>query len=145
MLPPAQPMQYHAATPQSPMQASLPLTNPAMDRRQAPVTAPANPELPQILRVMRESAYPAQREWAAYALATYEWRSQPGVVRALMQTAQQDPAATVRAASVYSLGRMNASSEPVVNLFYSLRSDNDPRVRQEVEQALARLGVTARQ
>ena len=62
-----------------------------------------------------------------------------------MQIGQQDPAATVRAACVYTLARMKAASEPVVNLFYTLRSDNDPRVRQEADQALARMDLERRQ
>ena len=57
----------------------------------------------------------------------------------LLQAAQQDPAATVRASCVYSLAHMNAASEPVVSTLYMLRNDGDPRVRQEVEQALVRL------
>jgi hypothetical protein len=137
--PPVQPIQY------SPVPAPQPAANPAMDRRQAPGDAPraaaaAGSELPQIVHVLRESPYPAQREWASYALATYDWRAHPDIVQALLVTAQRDPAGTVRAACIYSLGRMNAASEPVISLMHNLRNDSDPRVRQEVERALAQFG-----
>jgi hypothetical protein len=144
-LPPVQPIQYNPAPPPPPQ----PVSNPAMDRRQPPAptlgTPVADPaasaELTQLLQVLRESPYPAQREWAANSLATYDWRGHPELVQSLLIAAKQDPAATVRAASVYSLGRLNAASEPVVSTLRSLRNDSDARVRQEVEQTLVRLGV----
>ena len=112
-----------------------------MDRRQPLTSGTANADLVQVLKVLRESPYPAQREWASNTLGTYDWRSHPEVVQVLLHGAQQDPAATVRASCVYSLGHMNAASEPVVSTLYTLRNDGDPRVRQEVEQALVRLGA----
>jgi hypothetical protein len=136
-LPPMQPTPYAPWPTMQPMQQ--PTVNVAMDRRQMPGTP--TPELIQIIQVLRESPYPAQREWASNTLSTYEWRAHPEVVQVLLQAAQQDPAAIVRASCVYSLGRMNAASEPVVSTLYTLRNDADPRVRQEVEQALVRLGV----
>jgi hypothetical protein len=129
----------------APQPAQQAFINAAMDRRQTPLAAAAPvPEPAQIIQVLRESPYPAQREWASYTLATYDWRAQPEILRAVLVAAQQDPASTVRAACVYSLGRMNAASESVMSLLYNLRNDGDPGVRQEVEQALVRLGATKR-
>ena len=90
--------------------------------------------------MLRESSYPEQREWAAQSLVSFEWRAHPQIVPALLQSASQDPAASVRAGCVYCLGRMQAAVEPVFSTLHSLRNDIDPRVRQEVEQALVRLG-----
>jgi len=143
-----QPIQYTAppvpASSAQPPVATSPMANPAMDRRQTPPTSAPSSELAQVLNVLRESPYPAQREWAANTMATYDWRAHPEVVKVLLQVAQQDPAATVRASCVYSLGRMNAFSEPVLGVLRMLSNDSDARVRDEVEHALARM-VPAKQ
>jgi hypothetical protein len=57
--------------------------------------------------------------------------------------ATKDQVASVRAGCVYCLGRMGASSEPVMAALQSLRTDSDPRVQQEVEQAMTRLAKSA--
>ena len=132
---PIQPVQYQQVV------MPQPAINVAMDRRLMPAPAVNNQELSQLLQVLRESPYPAQREWAANSLSTYDWRAHPELVQVLLQVAQQDPAAVVRASCVYSLGRMNAACEPVITTMYTLRNDGDPRVRQEVEQTLTRLGA----
>jgi len=134
-----QPIQY------SPASVPPPVNNPAMDRRQSSAAGASGSELERIIQVLRESSYPAQREWAANTLATYDSRDRPDVVQLLMTVAQQDPAATVRAACVYSLGRTKSASEPVLNVLYTLRNDSDPRVREEVERALVRLAGTGKQ
>src|SRR5262249_41523107 len=82
-LPPVQPIRY--APP--PSMQSVAAANP-MDRRQAvasPTAAPvSSAELAQITQVLRESPYPAQREWASYTLATHDWRAHPEIVQALI-------------------------------------------------------------
>lgn len=98
-------------------------------------------QMAQLLTILRESLYPAQRQWAARQLANFDWRSQPEVIPALLQAARHDPAATVRADCVYSLARMNAATQPVLETFQALRGDTDPLVRQEAENAVARLGA----
>jgi HEAT repeat protein len=122
--------------------------NPAMDRRPTPgaagAAAPAGADainLGQLINVLQESPYPAQREWAAANLATFDWRVYPHLPQVLVQAARQDSAPTVRAAAVYSLSRMNLQSEPVLSTLQALRGDADPRVRQEVEQAFVRMGM----
>ena len=116
--------------------------NPAVFQ-QTPVAAQLNEAvyLNQLVGVLRESPYPAQREWAATTLATYDWRAHPQIIQVLIGSARQDPAPTVRAGCVYSLARMNAQLEPVTTTFQTLRQDADPRVRQEAEQGLSRFGV----
>jgi hypothetical protein len=96
-------------------------------------------ELSQLAVVMHESLYPSQREWAAERLASMDWRRQPQVLDLLMERAKQDAAPTVRAECVRSLGRMKSDAPGVVEAVKSLRSDADPRVRQEADEALANL------
>jgi hypothetical protein len=105
----------------------------------APTPAPAAPpaqDKGQLLTVLRDSLYPSERETAAERLAGCNWHSEPEVVQALVQAARHDPAPLVRAGCVRSLGRMKANSIHVVNAVQALKADTDPRVRQEVEQAL---------
>ena len=103
----------------------------------------AGQQVDQLIKVLRESPYPAQREWAAQSLTSFEWRTHPQIVPNLLQSASQDPAASVRAGCVFCLGRMGAAVEPVYTTPNMLRNDIDPRVRQEVQQTLNRLGQTA--
>jgi hypothetical protein len=69
----------------------------------------------------------------------------PDVVQALLTGAREDPAASVRAGCVRALSRMNANSVTVVSAVQAMQGDSDPRVRHEVERALAILtsGVPA--
>jgi hypothetical protein len=97
----------------------------------------------QMMRVLRESPYAPQREWAAQELVMFDWRSNPLLVPVLLESARNDPAGNVRASCVCALGRMQAAVEPVYGTLRGLRSDADPRVRQEVEQAFGRLGPQA--
>jgi hypothetical protein len=120
--------------------------SPQMDPRMAMMAQPTSPQMEQakiqyLLGILQQSPYPAQRSWAANELATYNWRAQPHVLQIMLLAARQDPAASVRANCVYCLGRMNASTEPVVNTLLALKNDADASVRQEVDQALNRLGI----
>lgn len=132
------------------MPAGAMLDNPAMDRRGAPQSVPQQQsqlpmtntvELAHFFQVLKESPYPAQREWAANNLSTVDVRQHPEVVAILLDCAKRDPAATVRAGCVYNLSRLGVNSEPIVNTLNMLRQDSDARVRQEVEQAFQRMGV----
>jgi hypothetical protein len=98
--------------------------------------ARASQGVSQMQTALRDSLYPSQREWAAESLATVDWRTNPQVVEALLTAARNDPAATVRAACVRCLCKMNVNTLPVVTTVQSLKTDPDPRVRQEVDQAL---------
>ena len=130
-----------------------PMVNAAMDRRVAQVSAQtaaggamsdAN-TVAQIIKVLQESPYPAQREWAATNLATFDGRVYPHLTQVLGLAARQDSAANVRAAAVYGLSRMNLQNDAVLGTLSALRGDADPQVRQEVEQAYLRMGLTPTQ
>ncbi len=122
--------------------------NQAMDRRTGPATVTQvqhqagaqHQEVAGLLKVLHESPFPAQREWAANSLA--ECRSMAHeVVPALLTGAQHDQAAIVRASCVYGLARLNANNAQVLSVLQHLRNDADPRVRQEADHALARFGM----
>jgi hypothetical protein len=102
---------------------------------------PENAGTPELVAMLKTSAYPSQREWAAECLARQDWKTQPQIVGALVCAAREDPAAAVRAGCVRALGRMKANTLPVVQTVQALRSDNDPRVRLEVDEVLAALGA----
>ncbi len=115
--------------------------NPAMDRP-AMVNQPANTEQDQInrnLSLLKTSPYPAQREWAAHNLATFDLTKRPYVLQAILQAAQHDPAATVRAGCVDYLTRRGVQTSAVQTTLQVLQNDPDERVRQKVHQALARI------
>jgi HEAT repeat protein len=57
-----------------------------------------------------------------------------------MKSAREDPAATVRAASVHALATMKVDTPDALTLVRNLKADHDPRVRQEAEEALNTLG-----
>ncbi len=138
MMPQQQPMM-----PQHPMMPQQqPMIQPTSYQPAMPSPSAQAQQVEQLIKVMRENAYPAQREWAAHMLASYEWRMHPQIVPALLQSAGQDPAGTVRAGCVTCLGRMQAAVEPVFGTLHALRSDIDPRVRGAVEQAFINLGQT---
>jgi HEAT repeats len=138
----AQGQQQVQTTQYSPAPAPQTPVNPVLPASERHIVPGASQDPAQFMKALKESPYPAQREWASNTLSTFDWRAHPEIVQLLLQVAQQDPAATVRASCVYSLGRMNAASEPVMSILNTLRNDGDPRVRQEVEQALIRLGAS---
>ena len=115
-----------------------------MDRRTTPLAQAGQDSgtMAQLIGVLQNSPYPAQREWAATNLSTFDWRMYPHLTMVLIQAARQDSAPIVRAAAVYSLSRLNAQTEPVLSTLQTLRSDADPRVRQEAEQASIRMGLS---
>jgi hypothetical protein len=110
---------------------------------QLPVAVAPAPGVPQLLATLKESLYPSQREGAAEQLSELDWRIQPKVVEGLMTAAREDPAATVRATCVRALAHMKVNTSEAAALVQSLKGDRDPRVRQEAEEALATLGISA--
>jgi hypothetical protein len=108
-------------------------------------SAATQPEAPaaqlgQLLDLLHDSPYPAQRELAANYLAACDSRTNPQIAQALLEAAKQDPAPSVRAGCVNNLMRMNVTSEAFRRLLQELRTDADPRVRDAADQALGRLG-----
>ena len=131
-----------------PLPPTMPAQPPMLQQAsyQQPVPAQENPvtqQIDQLIKAMREAPTPSQREWAAQQLINFEWRANPQILYALLQSASQDPAVSVRAGCVYCLGRTQASVEPVLGALNAMRNDTEPRVRQAVEQALVRLGKTS--
>ncbi len=135
---------------------AYPLPAPAAPRTAAPVVSPpaqavvpvgyrpGSPyDLSPLVAVLRESLYPSQREEAAEQLGAMDWRRQPEVVDILVERARDDPAPTVRAECVRSLGRLKANTLPAVETVKFLQADEDVRVRHEADDAYATLTGTA--
>ncbi|MBI1831611.1 MAG: HEAT repeat domain-containing protein [Planctomycetes bacterium] len=145
----AQPMMQTGFMPTMPMHTMMPYPAMIQPVGYQPPMAPVQQQsmthqVDQIVKAMRESPYPSQREWSAHSLTSFDWRAHPQVVPALIQSASQDPAPKVRAGCINCLARMNASVEPVVGLLHAMRHDIDASVRQEAEQALIRFGHGAK-
>jgi hypothetical protein len=124
----------------SPYGATQVAYNPAMDRREAVQPAYQGGMVEQLAKVLREAQYPSQREWAAQSLAALDERLHSLVAPLLLQAATQDPAGSVRAGCVHYLARLSVAPQTYLPTLQTLRNDSDPRVRQEVEQAVARPG-----
>jgi hypothetical protein len=98
----------------------------------------------EAMATLRDSIYPSQREFAASRLASLDWRGHGDVVQALVTAARQDPAPLVRAACVRALARMQCNTPQVLSTLQGLKTDGDPRVLHEVEQALATMGPSGK-
>lgn len=131
------------------MAARMPIgANPLMSVPPTPIAPPAavaaRPKTaPQLMTTLKESLFPSEREWAAEQLSEQTGPAQPQVVQSLMQSAKDDPAATVRASCVHALAHMKVGSKEVAALVQSLKADRDPRVRHEAEEAFETLGLAA--
>jgi hypothetical protein len=117
-----------------------------MDRPGIPLPPPPTDSgleqsgIPEQMTVLRDSAYPAQREWAAMNLASQDLRMHAEILTALLTAARQDSAPTVRAACIHGLARQRVNGEAFLTCLNALKKDSDPRVRLEVDQALALVG-----
>jgi hypothetical protein len=87
----------------------------------------------ELTATLQDHLLPSRREMAAEGLSAMDWQTHPEVVSALVQAAREDPAATVRAACVRCLARMNVRTDPVMSALQALKADPDPRVRHELE------------
>ena len=101
------------------------------------------PDLAALFGVLHESLYPSQREDAAEALGSMDWRLQPQILDVLVEKARRDPAPGVRAECLRSLGRLKANTPPAVEAVKAMRADADPRVRHEADDAYAAITGTA--
>jgi HEAT repeats len=106
-----------------------------------PAVAPADARLRLMLQTLQSSIYSEHREWAAGQLGSSEMRTNPQVVPALVQGAREDRDSVVRCACLRALGKMNANTQAVVAALNTMKADADPRVRQEVNQVLAKFGL----
>ncbi len=128
------PMGYPQYAPMA-AQMPVPMTAPAPT---APAPEPVV-QLTQLMDLLHDSPYPAQRELAANYLAGCDWRTNPQIATALITSAKQDPAPTVRAGCISNLMRMNVANEAYKHVLAEMRTDADPRVREAIEQAILRL------
>jgi HEAT repeat protein len=104
-----------------------------------PAVAARPEQVETLLRMLQRTDRPDLREWAAGNLATVDWRTNPRIVPALVKTGCEDSVPFVRVACVRALGQMGANTMPVVSAMQTWKTDSDPRVRHEAEQALSRL------
>jgi hypothetical protein len=118
-----------------------PLPNPYPNPyvQQARMVQPYPPSFPagpaeQMARVLRESPYPPQREWAVQALTGIDSRLHPQILPILLLAATHDPAPSVRLLCVRCLPRLAVAPSAYMNTLQALRADADPYVRQEAEQ-----------
>ena len=109
---------------------------------QPQVQQPQNAQ--QVGKILIESEFPAQREWAAATLGYYEYRGNPQVVPLLILAAERDKSALVRAACVNSLSRLNVSNASVRAALEKLKHDPDVRVQSEVRQAQCQLKLDSK-
>jgi hypothetical protein len=87
------------------------------------------------LQTLKDSIYPSQREIAVDNLAKLDPRMHPHVVSVVVKGCTEDPAATVRAACVRCLIKMNAQGQEVTAAIQAAKADKDPRVQHEAKQA----------
>ena len=121
------------------MPAPEPVGRVIVQNNEMPMTASNTMDMQHLLRILHESIYPSQREWAADQLADCDWKQNAPIVDALVKCAKEDPAATVRAGCIRALARMRVNTVPVVDALRTLKGDSDPRVQHEAEEALATL------
>jgi hypothetical protein len=103
-----------------------------------PVGATPADNVQQMVRVLRSSVFPSQREWCISYLANLDWHLHPEIIATLLSVAHDDPAPTVRTACVLAIGRMGIHPDLARGTLASLRNDSDAAVRQAAEQTLAR-------
>jgi hypothetical protein len=131
-----------APVPSSPIVPACVPSMPVMSAPAAPQTqsrAPAGPNAPQLMLVLRNSSYPFQREWAVNELSNVDWHGNPEVVQCLLNCAQKDSAATVRVSCVKALVKMKVDTVPVQMTLQALKADTDARVQREATAALGQM------
>jgi hypothetical protein len=73
---------------------------------------------------------------AAFSLANSPWKTHPRVVEALMTAARVHPLVPVRVTAIRCLVGTRVTTPNVRTALQALKTDNDPAVRSEAEQAL---------
>lgn len=130
---------YYAAAPAYPPAPYAPQGYAPMPPVAVPMPQEFAADPSQLLGILYQSPYPAQREWAVLGLAALDLRAQPEILEALLNAARKDPAPSVRAGCIQCVARQNVAAQPVLQTLQTLKSDPDPRVRNDAEQALIRL------
>lgn len=91
------------------------------------------------IAVLKNANQPSQRENAADQLSKIRGPNMNQAAQALATALKEDPAPLVRAACIRSLSRMKINSIEVLEVISEKKSDLDPRVRMEADQALIQL------
>jgi hypothetical protein len=120
----------------NPVNQSSPAQNTTQTNYNLPNTLKAGSPT-EMMSMLKDSPYPSQREYAADCLSVCDWQKNPAIVDCLLSAASKDPAPSVRAGCVHCLSKMHVNNLATMNTLQALKVDTDPRVRSEVEAALA--------
>lgn len=135
-------MMPQGGMPQGPMPAGYPqpAAQPTMQHTTMYQQQDSQSNVALLLKMLQESDYPSQREWAADQLSAQGMRSSPQVANAIMTAAREDLAPMVRACCIRCLVRMGVQTMPMTKLLEDLKADPDPRVRDAVQEATKSFG-----
>ena len=100
---------------------------------------PVDTVLMENVVMLKNANQPSQREYAADQLSKIRGVSMNLAVQALATAVKEDPAPLVRAACIRSLTRMKINTIEVLEVINEKKTDLDPRVRMEADQAIIQL------
>ena len=100
---------------------------------------PADTVLMENVVMLKNANQPSLRENAADQLSKTRGVSMNLAVQALATAVKEDPAPLVRAACIRSLTRMKINTIEVLEVINEKKTDLDPRVRMEADQAIIQL------
>jgi hypothetical protein len=100
---------------------------------------PADTVLMENVVMLKNANQPSQREYAADQLSKIRGASMNLAIQALATAVKEDPAPLVRAACIRSLTRMKINTIEVLEVINEKKTDLDPRVRMEADQAIIQL------
>jgi hypothetical protein len=100
---------------------------------------PADTVLMENVVMLKNANQPSLREYAADQLSKIRGVSTNLAVQALATAVKEDPAPLVRAACIRSLTRMKINTIEVLEVINEKKTDLDPRVRMEADQAIIQL------
>ena len=100
---------------------------------------PADTVLMENVVMLKNANQPSQREYAADQLSKIRGVSMSLAVQALATAVKEDPAPLVRAACIRSLTHMKINTIEVLEVINEKKTDLDPRVRMEADQAIIQL------
>jgi len=104
-----------------------------------PTTMPVDIVLMENVQMLKTANQPSYREYAADQLSKIRGISMNQAVHALATAVKEDPAPLVRAACIRSLTRMKINTIEVLEVINEKKTDLDPRVRLEADQAMIQL------
>ena len=100
---------------------------------------PADTVLMENVVMLKNANQPSLREYAADQLSKTRGVSMNLAIQALATAVKEDPAPLVRAACIRSLTRMKINTIEVLEVINEKKTDLDPRVRMEADQAIIQL------